>query len=60
MIDREAFVSRLIRGAGTELERGAAYWLRVDAVELAQARAKVAELETRLKESAMPVWGEYR
>ncbi len=60
MIDREAFVSRLILEADTELERGAAYWLQVDAVELAQARAKIAELETKLKESAMPIWGEYR
>ena len=43
MIDREAFVSRLIVEADTELERGAAYWLQVDGLELARLRAVVRD-----------------
>lgn len=44
MIDREAFVSRLILEADSELERGAAYWLQVDGLELARLRAIVRDL----------------
>lgn len=44
MIDREAFVSRLILEADTELEREAAYWLQVDGLELARLRAIVRDL----------------